>query len=664
VTRKWFWIVALVLVVALPPRPPTVRSTEAAPITVDTVVDENDGNCDDADCSLRDAIILANNRLGPDTINFDIHDCGGVCIIQPSSALPALSGGGTTINGYSQSGALEATDTTSATLMIEINGASAGNSNGLRIASAGNTLKGLVINDFSFYGVEITNNSATGNTISGNYIGTDASGTVDQGNGWDGVLIGNGAWNNTIGGDTPAERNVVSGNNQNGVYIWGSTTLSNTVSGNYIGTDASGTADLGNTLDGVRIYNGAWNNTVGGDTPGERNVISGNNQHGVRIWWGSGTTGNTVSSNYIGTDASGTVELGNSWGGVRISDRPQNNTIGGDTAGERNVISGNNGHGVWIDGTDTIGNIVSGNYIGTAASGTAELGNASSGVAIHGTSRNNIIGGDAPGERNVISGNAQYGVTISGSGVASNTVSGNYIGIDVNGTAVLSNTLDGVRISNGAQNNTIGGDAPGEGNVISGNDWNGVMLTNSDTMSNTVLGNTIGTDASGTADLGNGRDGVSIYDGPQNNTVGPNNIIARNAWNGVFVYGSDTNGNTITQNSIFANGYYGIMLLLGANGGIAAPLIVTTTVGSANVVGTACPGCTVEVFQNGDIYGEGETFKGSATADAGGAFTVTVGSLGSPYLTATATDVVSGTSEFSAVFTSMTSVYLPIVLKH
>jgi hypothetical protein len=128
--------------------------------------------------------------------------------------------------------------------------------------------------------------------------------------------------------------------------------------------------------------------------------------------------------------------------------------------------------------------------------------------------------------------------------------------------------------------------------------------------------------------------------------------------------GSRVTGNTITQNSIFSN-TLGIDLVNGANGGIDAPVIVTTTLGSVNVVGSACPGCTVELFENSDTDGEGETYAGNAAADPGGAFTVTVDFLSDPYLTATATDPVSGTSEFSAVFTAPLPgpIYLPIVLK-
>jgi CSLREA domain-containing protein len=153
----------------------------------------------------------------------------------------------------------------------------------------------------------------------------------------------------------------------------------NVIKNCYIGTDATGTLDLGNNDDGVGIYN-AVNNTVGGTTAGERNLISGNSTWGVTIG-GAMASGNKVSSNYIGTDVSGTVDLGNTHNGVLIFNAP-NNTIGGTTAAERNVISGNDEVGVDIGDVTASGNKVSGNYIGTDVNGTADLGNSDVGVFI------------------------------------------------------------------------------------------------------------------------------------------------------------------------------------------------------------------------------------------------------------------------------------------
>jgi hypothetical protein len=241
-----------------------------------------------------------------------------------------------------------------------------------------------------------------------------------------------------------------------------------------------------------------------------------------------------------------------------------------------------------------------------------------------------------------------------------NIISGNYIGTDGSGTVDLGNSQSGVVILR-APGNTIGPD-----NVISGNERYGVSMYDTGTTGNTFSGNCVGTAADGVADLGNAQHGVYIYAGAQDNTVGPDNVIAHNGMDGVRVGGASTTGNAITRNSIFSN-ILGIDLVDGANGSIAAPEILTTTLGSVHVVGTACPGCTVEVFTNGDTDGEGETYVGDDTADAGGAFSVTVTYLNDPYLTATATDAVSGTSEFSAIFTATETgycaVYLPITLR-
>ncbi|MBN1217951.1 MAG: CSLREA domain-containing protein [Anaerolineae bacterium] len=516
-------------------------------------------------------------------------------------------------------------------------------------------------------GVHIEGSGTTGNTVSANYIGTDASGTLERGNGY-GVFIGGGAQNNTIGGDNADKRNVIADSSWSGVYIGGAGTTGNIISANYIGTDHTGTANLGNQY-GVHICDTAQYNMVGGDSDGERNVISGNALDGVRVE-GSDTMSNTVSGNYIGTDASGTVALGNTNYGVRIRDGAQYNTIGGDADGERNVIAGNDWSGVLIEDSGTTGNIISANYIGTDHTGTANLGNSQDGIDIVSGAQDNTIGGSTADERNVISGNDWSGILIHSSGTMNNTVSGNYIGTDTTGTADLGNADDGVTIAGGAQYNTIGGSTADERNVISGNDRHGVGIVDSGTTSNTVSGNHIGTNATGTTGLGNTQHGVLITYGAQNNTVGPGNIIAYNSQDGVEVNMVGTLGNAISQNSIFSN-TMGIDLANQANGEIDAPVIVTTTVGSVNIIGTACANCTVEVFQNSDTDGEGETYVGGTTADGSGNFTVTVTSLAQPYLTATASDVISGTSEFSGVFSVTVPlappagpVYLPIILRN
>ena len=431
-----------------------VSPTYAVDITVTTtndVLDAAGGTCaavtvaslpgPDGVTSLREAMCAANNNPGSDTVRFNIPGCGGVCTIRPTIALPVLTGDGTTIDGYTQPGSAEATAGAPATLLIEIDGSSVLNNNGFNVASAGNVIRGLVVNRFGGSGIAIGLSTATGNTISGNHVGTNAAGTAGLGNGLDGVFIGLGAQDNTVGGDTPADRNVISGNGLEGVAIHRSDTVSNTVRGNYIGTDAAGTADVGNGR-GVAIANGAHDNTVGPD-----NVVSWNDGNGVAIY-DSGTTGNVVVDNYVGTDASGTADLGNRSYGVCINDGAQDNTVG-----PGNILSGNGWDGVGIYGSGTTGNVVSGNRIGTDGSGTVDLGNSLGGVLVSWGAQDNTIGPD-----NVISGNGQHGIFISEDGTTGNTVSGNTIGADATGVIDLGNTWSGVQIGWGAQGNTVGPD--------------------------------------------------------------------------------------------------------------------------------------------------------------------------------------------------------------
>ena len=288
-------------------------------------------------------------------------------------------------------------------------------------------------------------------------------------------------------------------------------------------------------------------------------------------------------------------------------------------------------------------NTISGNYIGTDASGTEAIGNAHDGVAIW-DSQYNVIGGDTEGERNLISGNGNNGVSISGSGAMSNTISGNYIGTDVNGTTDLGNSGCGVSIHGDARYNVIGGSTAGERNVISGNSDNGVSISGSGAMSNTISGNYIGTDASGTEAIGNVYDGVGIWDGAQGNVIGEGNVIAYNSANGVGVDGYTTLLNTITRNSIHSNTNKGIENSNGGNLELAPPIIQSAN--SNTVSGLAVPNSTVEVFS--DNYEEGRLYEGKTTADSNGDFSFTKeGGLTGPYVTATATDAEGNTSEFS-----------------
>lgn len=659
-------------------------TTTASPdtVTVNSTTDLSDGDTSsignliaspgsDGVVSLREAIEAANNNAGSDTIAFDIpvSDAGyevsgiaGTWTISLTSSLPTLTDDGTIISGTTQA------DLNPDGPEIEISAASLSGVHCLVIESASNVVHGLVINRCPLIGVLIQTSGADYNTVSGNYIGIDASGSTDLGNGTTGVMISDGSQGNVVGGDTPEERNVISGNNQYGVYIYGDGTDQNTVSGNYVGTDATGTLDRGNTQTGVAISYGAQNNTVGGDTEGERNIISGNGGDGVSIS-GSGTISptinNTVSGNYIGTVVSGTQALGNTGDGVEIGAGAQNNTVGGDTEGERNVISANS-TGVRIGGTDTMTNTVSGNYIGTDVTGTLDRGNTNEGVRIASGAQNNTVGGQTAGERNVISGNNYYGVWIGGSEADGNTVAGNYIGTDAAGAQELGNTYDGVLINDGAQNNTIGGQTAGARNVIaaSTNSGSGVHIFGTGTDGNTVSHNYIGTDATGTQDKGNSAHGVRIDGGAQNNTVGPNNLIAYNDSNGVFVNWFTTVGNTISQNSIHSNTGLGIQLSNGGNGNMPHPDL-DNPADCTSVTGQAMPNATIEVFS--DANGQGRFHEEGAVSWNGQVFTFypTTGRVRGRMVTATVTDPATGnTSPFSdPVHSGCPEVFLPLAMK-
>jgi hypothetical protein len=393
---------------------------------------------------------------------------------------------------------------------------------------------------------------------------------------------------------------------------------------------------------GVAILGIAQSNQIGGTGAGEGNVISGN-WDGVTLA-GSGTMNNVVRGNYIGTDASGTVAVGNLVDGIWIGDGAQYNLIGGSTAAERNLVSGNRSNGVIIDGG--VYNIVSGNYIGTDVTGTAALGNESIGIGLAGGAQYNLIGGDAPGETNVIGGNHLEGVFVGDTRTMYNTVSGNYIGTNASGTTALPNGSSGVHLASRAQDNVIGGASAVEGNLISGNGGDGVTMAGNGVMNNVVSGNYIGTDAAGHAPLKNHRCGVAVSASAGPNTIGPSNLIAYNELSGVRVDGPNTLGNTITANTIYENGDLGIEMGEGGNAGVSPPLI--TSVGTRLISGTAPPNSTVEVF--GDAFEEGKVFEGSTIASGEGTFTfqLPVGRFAGPNVVTTATDTEGNTSPFSS----------------
>ena len=756
--------------------------------------------------SLRAAMTQANATAGPSEIDFQIPGNGPVRIMVGSAtagaALPTIQGT-LFINGYSEGDFQQAQshesgggDTTpyAGPPLVVIDGTDATGTNGFDLGpgaapnanSDGSQIQGLAIDRFNSNesgaggtGIVIEPTS-TGDIISGNYIGIDyADGSTAsfQGNSNDGVLVQSG--NNTIGGTTPADRNVLSGNDDSGVEVQfvssgGSDASNNVIEGNYIGTDATGATAhpdfYGVTLEGVR------GTTIGGATAAAGNVISGNRFEGVTLTIAAESVAfssdTVIQGNYIGTNAAGTAALPNQGFGILNVDA-DHTLIGGPTSTEGaapgNLISGNGSIGE-SGGSDTGGGIdlttnnraapaptyvdVEGDLIGTDHTGKAAIPN-SEGIVIDG-SPNNTIGGVAPGTRNVISGNGFStsfdggGVIIIGTGSRNDSVLGNYIGTDITGDAPLGNYGRGVYIGDGSDLHRSGDGVASDDSVIldviaangqlAGDD--GVELqgtsavpTTGDTVNDALIGDYANSTHSGVS--GNGEDGVHARyatgaiisndtiayehrDGVSlefaaGATVGAN-MITYNGDRGISITGTSpgnsitantiagnlgggvvfdttsgpltaTNGDRISQNSISGNGGLGIAFdgstieptpntpgvhTSGPNLLQNYPVLASTSIvdGVEVVHGTlasAGPGpFTVEVFSNPVAgpsgYGQGQSFLASAQVtltNGVGTFDLAIGASRGGFLAATATDADHNTSEFSADLPSAPTGQMP-----
>ena len=296
-------------------------------------------------------------------------------------------------------------------------------------------------------GVFLSEAGASGSVVQGNYIGTNVNGTAAVPNSSYGIFSQR-AGGHLIGGSQPGQGNLISGNLGSGIDLAGATSGTR-IEGNYIGTNAAGTAAIPNQAGvGVRIFGGS-DNVVGGTASGARNLISGNgppgNGHGIRLEVFGSSSGNRIEGNYIGTDVTGLLPLGNGGGGIQVFSPDSSvgvgvNTIGGTTAAARNVIAGNAGNGIWLASADRFR--IVGNYIGVGSDGTTPLGNGLDGVTIYGN-RNQV-------------GEAGAGNTIAYSGV---------------GTVPAS--IAGVRIDSG-EGNSVRGNSTYANNALGHNLMGGV----------------------------------------------------------------------------------------------------------------------------------------------------------------------------------------------
>jgi parallel beta-helix repeat protein len=272
-----------------------------------------------------------------------------------------------------------------------------------------------IISGNTRFGIQVSlvepTESSQGVKILGNYIGTNLTGTAKLGNGDHGIF--NHRSNYTlIGGTVAGSRNLISGNGDHGIRVEQGS--NNTIQGNYIGVNAAGTGKLSNGDSGIRFDNAA-DNIVGGTVVAARNIISGNENNGVFFQGSDNNTlqGNYIGTNVTGTVAIGNG-FGAVPFGDGIGVHANNNVIGGDTPTERNLISGNADDGITIAEGGS-GNQILGNYIGTNAAGTGALGNLGDGVALFFVS-GNFVGGGSTAEANRIAYNT-IGVSVYDGGV-------------------------------------------------------------------------------------------------------------------------------------------------------------------------------------------------------------------------------------------------------
>lgn len=584
-------------------------------------------------CTLVDAIAFANVHAGADSINFDLPGVGIRTII-PTMPLPPLSDdAGATIDGFSQPGATpnSLTAGNDAVWKVRISGsASNPQGAGIDLRSSNNVVRGLIVQAW-FDGIQVSGGAH--NQVSGNLLGSAAPDDTANGNG---VSLRFGATDNRIGGTAPADRNVINGNGA-GIYLTDPGTSDNSIQGNIVGPSAVGSPVR--NYRGIQLYEptvdpGPSFNLIGGTDPGAGNVISGNETNGIDLL--GPVSNNRIEGNLIGTTPDGTAAVGNLWAGVMLFAAPQQNVIGGTAPGAGNVISGN-GIGIDIQTGGTDGNRIEGNRIGTNPQGTAAIPNGG-GIGITFSARGNVIGGETPAARNLISGNLGSAIGIAES-ANDNVIVGNFIGTDASGNGRIGNGQDvftayyALQIFGSSRNRV-------EANRIAhnGNPWaggGGIIVGEGrnagDTVGNAVLANSI---------HDNYGLGIDLYEPGIPYRANPNDV------------GDGDSGPNGLQN------YPVITDVLYFAGG-------TSVNGTLNSEPSSP--YTIQFFSSPRCddsgHGEGRTFIGSGVVSTDSSGSVAFSILLPPTapggrITATATSSAGSTSEFSECFPQATAFYV------
>ncbi len=441
-------------------------------------------------------------------------------------------------------------------------------------------------------GILLYGSYAVQNTVEKCYVGAGPSGTARAPNTY-GVVLNNAAGN-------MIRDNLVSGNDDTGIVLLGKGTDNNFITGNLIGTDRTGMLPLCNNK-GIVLKSLANRNRIGSAQASGRNVISSNPEIGIYI---EASDSNEIYGNYLGTDITGNaaVHTGDSLyqgNGIEFNTLAAHNILGGMLPGQRNVISGHRVYGVVYYG-HCHDNSTIGNYIGTTADGTKALPNAT-GVCLDGGSNHSTI------RNNLISGNQNYGIFFVTRGTANNICQGNIIGLETTGSGKLSNDI-GLVIATGSSDNLVGGHNPGEGNIISGNTNSGILVADHLTKNNIIRGNKIGTDITGTTALGNDF-GITLATFSSNN-LADSNLVSGNTHEGVMIY-EHADSNTLIRNRI-GTGITGNSPM--ANGGNGVAIDQSST---DNLVGAEARGNTIAFNgQNGILVTDPASIRNTLSANS------------------------------------------------
>ena len=482
--------------------------------------------------------------------------------------------------------------------------------------SQGSQLVGLALGDANGAGVTL---NAGNILLNNNFIGLALDGSA-AGNSGDGVLVTASSSGNQIGTNpenialsqageptTEVVSNVISANGGHGINLQGSD--DNTIVSNRVGTNADGTAAMGNGGNGIYLTAGADGNVLGGpyagyNSSGEQNnptgnkgtasdivivapplgnLVSSNAGDGIRI--DSNSTGNTMFGNYVGTSASGVSALGNQGDGVAIVDSDLNSLHGCQVVDNPfiyyNVVSGNAGNGILVTNSDHV--TIRANFVGLGADNSTVVANGNDGVLINGTSQNTQVGGVIP-LGNVIAGNTNNGIEVADTASGFSTLN-TFAGI----TAFFGAAPNG---NNGILITSTGGNQTIQTNVISGNVNNGIEISGN-ASDVTIVPNIIGLDTRGDGIIANGGNGILIT-GTAHDIVVANEDV-------------ESNLSVIRQNTVSGNAEYGIVIAGNAYNNTIADSAIGTDIQEESALPNGAGGVLISSTGTGNVVGQANT---------------------------------------------------------